>query len=240
MVESDRSEKESRYGVHPSHNGLDERVFLVPIAIILIYSFLTKDCTAASVDPDVRSLSALLNRSSPVSRSPRSGSRSSRPQSRCCSPFRAPTSWRAATRDLFLFLIIIPFWTNFLIRIYAWIAILGNNGFLNAVLVQLRITDEYIQFLYNNWAVIIVLVYTYLPYAILPLYSTIEVRFLAARSRAGSRRLAPAFARLGDAAEHQGRHHVGGVVHVHSSFGSYAIPQLVGERLAHDGQHHRA
>ena len=73
-----------------------------------------------------------------------------------------------------LLLVIVPFWTNFLIRIYAWIAILGNNGFLNSVLVGLGITQEYVQFLYNRGAVITVLVYTYLPYAILPLYSTSE------------------------------------------------------------------
>ena len=73
-----------------------------------------------------------------------------------------------------LLLVIVPFWTNFLIRIYAWIAILGNNGFLNDVLMVFGITDHYIQFLYNRTAVVVVLVYTYLPYAILPLYSTIE------------------------------------------------------------------
>lgn len=77
-------------------------------------------------------------------------------------------------RSGLLLLVIIPFWTNFLIRIYAWIAILGNNGFLNDILVGLGITQDYTQFLYNRTAVIIVLVYTYLPYAILPLYSTIE------------------------------------------------------------------
>ena len=73
-----------------------------------------------------------------------------------------------------LLLVIIPFWTNFLIRVYAWIAILGNNGFLNNFLHRVGITHEYIQFLYNQEAVILVLVYMYLPYAILPLFSTID------------------------------------------------------------------
>ena len=73
-----------------------------------------------------------------------------------------------------LLLVIVPFWTNFLIRIYAWIAILGNNGFLNDLLMALGITTDFVQFLYNRNAVIVVLVYTYLPYAILPLYSTID------------------------------------------------------------------
>ena len=81
---------------------------------------------------------------------------------------------RSPYKNTFLFLVIIPFWTNFLIRIYAWIAILGNSGFLNNFLLRLGIAHGYTQFLYNPFAVIIVLVYTYLPFALLPLYSTIE------------------------------------------------------------------
>ena len=81
---------------------------------------------------------------------------------------------RSRYKNTLLFLVIIPFWTNFLIRIYAWIAILGNSGFLNNFLLRLGITHGYTQFLYNPFAVIIVLVYTYLPFALLPLYSTIE------------------------------------------------------------------
>jgi len=88
-----------------------------------------------------------------------------------------PTAYfiaRSAYKNFLLFLVIIPFWTNFLIRIYAWIAILGNNGFLNNFLINTGITHTYTQFLYNPFAVVIVLVYTYLPFALLPLYSTIE------------------------------------------------------------------
>jgi spermidine/putrescine transport system permease protein len=88
-----------------------------------------------------------------------------------------PTAYfiaRSRYKDYLMFLIIIPFWTNFLIRIYSWIAILGNNGIINNFLLNLGFIDNYLQLLYNQWAVIIVLVYTYLPFAILPLYSTIE------------------------------------------------------------------
>ncbi len=77
-------------------------------------------------------------------------------------------------RNSLLLLVIIPFWTNFLIRIYAWIAILGNNGFLNSLLLHTGLRHAYAHFLYNKYAVVIVLMYTYLPYAILPLYSAIE------------------------------------------------------------------
>jgi len=81
---------------------------------------------------------------------------------------------RSKHQTLLLLLIIIPFWTNFLIRVFAWINILGNNGFLNQMLLNLGIINDYIPFMYNQKAVILVLVYMYLPYAILPLYSTID------------------------------------------------------------------
>ena len=81
---------------------------------------------------------------------------------------------RSRHKNILLLLIIVPFWTNLLIRIFAWISILGNNGFLNAILVSTGLVSDHVQFLYSNNAVIIVTVYTSLPYAILPLYSTIE------------------------------------------------------------------
>jgi spermidine/putrescine transport system permease protein len=81
---------------------------------------------------------------------------------------------RSRNQSLMLFLVIVPFWTNFLVRIYAWIAILGNEGFLNDFLRLVGLVTEPIQFLYNQGAVILVLVYMYLPYAILPLFSTID------------------------------------------------------------------
>ncbi|WP_461251660.1 ABC transporter permease [Treponema sp. R8-4-B8] len=81
---------------------------------------------------------------------------------------------RSKHQTLLLLLIIIPFWTNFLIRVFAWMTILGNNGFLNETLARLGIVKDFIPFLYNQKAVILVLVYMYLPYAILPLFSTID------------------------------------------------------------------
>lgn len=77
-------------------------------------------------------------------------------------------------KNFLLLLVIIPFWTNSLIRIYAWIFILGNNGLINQTLLRLGIIESYIKFMYNNFAVVLVLLYTYLPFAILPLYSSIE------------------------------------------------------------------
>lgn len=80
----------------------------------------------------------------------------------------------ARCKTLLLFIVIIPFWTNFLVRIFAWKAILEANGFLNLILLKTGIIETPVIFLYNRAAVIIVLAYTYLPFAILPLYSTIE------------------------------------------------------------------
>ena len=81
---------------------------------------------------------------------------------------------RSKHQTVLLLLVIIPFWTNFLIRVFAWMNILGNNGFLNVLLLRFGIIKDYVSFLYNQKAVILVLVYMYLPYAILPLFSTID------------------------------------------------------------------
>ncbi|GJL82816.1 MAG: putrescine ABC transporter permease [marine bacterium B5-7] len=82
---------------------------------------------------------------------------------------RAPGAWRNAL----LMLVILPFWTSFLIRVYAWIGILKNNGILNNVLLGLGIIDEPLQLLHNNFSVYIGIVYSYLPFMILPLYANL-------------------------------------------------------------------
>jgi spermidine/putrescine transport system permease protein len=136
---------------------------------------------------------------------------------------------RSNHKTLLLMLVIIPFWTNFLIRIYAWIAILGNNGFLNAFLLKAGILSEPFQFLYNQVAVTIVLVYTYLPYAILPLYSTIEkfdFSLLEAARDLGCTRTGSIFRVL---LPNIRSGIVTAVLFVFiPSFGAYAVPLLVG------------
>jgi spermidine/putrescine transport system permease protein len=81
---------------------------------------------------------------------------------------------RSRRQTLLLLLIIIPFWTNFLIRVFAWMTILGNNGFFNELLLRIGLIRNSIPFLYNQKVVILVMVYMYLPYAIMPLFSTID------------------------------------------------------------------
>jgi len=83
---------------------------------------------------------------------------------------RAPQGWRPAL----LALVILPFWTSFLIRVYAWIGILKRDGLLNAVLTGIGLTSEPLTILNTNIAVHIGIVYAYLPFMILPLYAAIE------------------------------------------------------------------
>ena len=82
---------------------------------------------------------------------------------------RAPTHWRLPL----LMLIILPFWTSFLIRVYAWIGILKGNGLLNQALMGLGVIDAPLEILYTPTAVYIGLVYSYLPFIVLPLYETL-------------------------------------------------------------------
>ncbi|MBP6281883.1 MAG: ABC transporter permease, partial [Leptotrichiaceae bacterium] len=77
-------------------------------------------------------------------------------------------------KNLWLLLIVIPFWTNFLVRVFSFIAILGNNGIINQFLIKVFKLKTPLELLYNKNAVIIISVYVFLPYAILPLYSAIE------------------------------------------------------------------
>lgn len=88
-----------------------------------------------------------------------------------------PTAYyiaRSKYKRELLFLIIIPFWTNFLIRIYAWMSILGTEGIVNNLLLKFGIIDEPLKMLYNTSAIVIISVYTSLPFAILPLYAVVE------------------------------------------------------------------
>lgn len=77
-------------------------------------------------------------------------------------------------KNLLLLLIMIPFWTNLLVRLYAWIIILNNHGVINNTLMSLGVISEPIKLLYTPFAVIIGLVYGFLPFMILPIYSSIE------------------------------------------------------------------
>lgn len=77
-------------------------------------------------------------------------------------------------KHLYLQLVILPFWTSFLVRTYAWIFLLRDTGLINTALLSLGVIREPLPLLYNDGAVLLGLVYGYLPFVVLPLYATIE------------------------------------------------------------------
>jgi len=77
-------------------------------------------------------------------------------------------------RNLLLMLIVLPFWTSFLLRVYAWIGLLKNNGVINNVLLALGVIHEPLTLMQTDFAVYVGIVYSYLPFMILPLYANLE------------------------------------------------------------------
>jgi len=77
-------------------------------------------------------------------------------------------------KNVLLMLIILPFWTSFLLRVYAWMGLLADQGTINNLLISLGIIDEPIRMLFTQFAVYVGIVYSYLPFMILPLYANME------------------------------------------------------------------
>ena len=138
---------------------------------------------------------------------------------------RAPRS----SRPVWLMLIVLPFWTSFLIRVFAWKSLLHPEGPVKAVLVALGLAGERSSLLYNAGAVILVNVYTFLPFAILPIYAAAEkfdFRLLEAARDLGAGRVA-AFRRVFLPGVGRGLLTALLVVLI-PSLGSFVIPDLVG------------
>ena len=83
---------------------------------------------------------------------------------------RSPRAWQ----PLLVMLVVLPFWTSFLIRVYAWVNILQRDGLLNTLLLNLHIIDQSAAWLASDTAIYIGVVYSYLPFMVLPLYATLE------------------------------------------------------------------
>ena len=77
-------------------------------------------------------------------------------------------------KNLLLFLVILPFWTSYLVRIYSWMTLLSDHGLINTFLIKLDLIDTPLPLLYNQYSVLLGLVYTYLPFMILPLFAALE------------------------------------------------------------------
>jgi spermidine/putrescine transport system permease protein len=77
-------------------------------------------------------------------------------------------------KNLYLQLVMLPFWTSFLVRTYAWLFLLRDTGLVNTILQKVGIIHSPLQLLYNDGAVLLGLVYGYLPFMVLPIYATLE------------------------------------------------------------------
>jgi spermidine/putrescine transport system permease protein len=151
-----------------------------------------------------------------------------------CLVLAVPVSYWLATipvrkRNLMLLLVILPFWTNFLIRIFAWKTILHPEGWFKQTLVWVGLVKPETSLLYNEWAILLVLVYTYLPFAILPIFAAAEkfdFNLLFAAADLGANRL-KAFWRIFLPGIRVGLITAVLVVFI-PALGSYAIPDIVG------------
>jgi spermidine/putrescine transport system permease protein len=138
---------------------------------------------------------------------------------------RAPVRWRAILTTL----IILPFWTNFLIRVFAWRQLLHPNGPLKQILVSIGIITPDTLLLYNSGAVLLVSVYSFLPFAILPIYAAAEkfdFSLLEAARDLGARSMR-AFISVFIPGIRRGLISAALMVFI-PALGSYVIPDLVG------------
>ena len=96
---------------------------------------------------------------------------------------------KPAYRNGLLLAIMLPFWTSFLLRVYAWMGLLGHNGIINNFLLKMQIIEEPLDLFYNAFSLNLVMVYAYLPFMILPLYTQLvklDNRLLEAASDLGA------------------------------------------------------
>jgi len=113
----------------------------------------------------------------------------------CCMLIGYPMAYQIARsapalRNLLLLAVILPFWTSLLLRVYAWVGILRNDGLLNNLLMGLGLIDQPLEIYRTDFAVYIGMVYAYLPFFILPLYATLikmDLRLLEAAYDLGAR-----------------------------------------------------
>ncbi len=151
--------------------------FLIPYLIVIVYSFLTPTIYDIKFQFSTESYSQLLN---PIYITPFIHSfRLAVVTTAACLLLGYPVAYHIARspekqKNLFLLMIIIPFWTNFIIRIFAWRIFISPNGMLNEIFMYLSLIDEPMRILRTDFAVTLVMIYVYLPYMILPLYANIE------------------------------------------------------------------
>ncbi len=152
-------------------------LFLAPLSIVFVYSFLTRGAyggiTAQFTFENYRRVfdplyAVILLRTFVMAGAATLG---------CLAlgfPLALFISRAGSRKNLYLQLVILPFWTSFLIRTYAWMFLLRDTGLINSLLQTLRIIHHPLPLLYNDGTVFLGLVYGYLPFVVLPLYATLE------------------------------------------------------------------
>jgi putrescine transport system permease protein len=138
---------------------------------------------------------------------------------------RSPATWRPAL----LMLVSLPFWTSYLLRVYAWKGLLDDNGVINNLLVALHLIDQPLAMMHTSFSMMIGMVYTYVPFMILPLYSTLvkmDLRLLEAAADLGARPL-KAFWLITVPLSKSGII-AGSMLVFIPSVGEYVIPELLG------------
>ena len=136
---------------------------------------------------------------------------------------------KPSIRPVLLMLVMMPFWTSFLLRIYAWKGILANNGILNNFLISIGAIAEPLQLMNTQFSLIIGMTYAYLPFMILPLYANLvkmDVRFLEAAADLGATPF-QAFWRVTVPLSKSGII-AGSMLVFIPSVGEYVIPELLG------------
>jgi spermidine/putrescine transport system permease protein len=152
-------------------------LFGAPLAVVLAYSFLTRGAYGGLDLPWTIENYARLADSLYLAIFLRSFGMAAAATA-ICLVLAYPLAWflcRAGRRrNLYLQLVILPFWSSFLVRLYAWLFLLRDTGLVNTVLQALHLIREPLPLLYNEGAVLLGLVYGYLPFMVLPIYATLE------------------------------------------------------------------
>ena len=208
--------------------------FLIPYLIVIIYSFLTADIYDVKFEFTLEAYRQCLTPA--YLHTLFLSFRLALLTTLLCLLLGFPVAYYIArakdkVKNTLLIFIIIPFWTNLIIRIFSWRIFLAYNGVLNNILLNLGLISQPLEIMRTDIAVILVMVYVYLPYMILPLYSVLEKldwTLLNAAMDLGANEIISFFKITLPLA--RGGIFAGGLLVFIPALGSYLIPQLVGNQ----------
>ena len=152
-------------------------LFVAPLAVVLLYSFMNRGVYGGVVLPYTAENYQRLIDPLYLRILARSFAMAATATAACLVlgfPLALFISRAGAHKNLYLYLVMLPFWTSFLVRTYAWMFLLRDTGLINVTLLATGLIKEPLPLLYNAGAVLVGLVYGYLPFSVLPLYATLE------------------------------------------------------------------